>query len=56
MGVHIAARVGALAVAGEILATQETLAEAGDVRTTGARTSPIKGVSAPVNLASITWS
>jgi class 3 adenylate cyclase len=56
MGVHIAARVGALAVAGEILATLETLAEAGDVRTTGERTSPIRGVSAPVNLASITWS
>ena len=56
MGVHVAARVGALAVGGEILATQETLAEAGDVRTTGERTTPVKGVTAPVSLASITWS
>jgi class 3 adenylate cyclase len=56
MGVHVAARVGALAVGGEILATQETLTEAGDVRTTSERTTPVKGVSAPVNLASITWS
>jgi class 3 adenylate cyclase len=56
MGVHVAARVGALAVGGEILATQETLAEAGDVHTEGERTMPVKGVSAPVNLASITWS
>lgn len=56
MGVHVAARVGALAVGGEILATHETTAEVGDVHATGERTIPIKGVSAPVNLASITWS
>jgi class 3 adenylate cyclase len=56
MGVHVAARVGALADGGEILATQEALAEAGDVRTAGERTAPVKGVSAPVNVASISWS
>jgi class 3 adenylate cyclase len=56
MGVHVAARVGALAIGGEILATQETLTEAGDVRTTGERTTPVKGVTAPLNLASIGWS
>jgi class 3 adenylate cyclase len=55
MGVHIAARVGALAVGGEILASQETLTEAGDVRTTGERKAPVKGVSVPVQLAAITW-
>jgi class 3 adenylate cyclase len=56
MGVHVAARVGAVADGGEILATQETLAEAGDVRTADERTMPVKGVSAPVNVASISWS
>ncbi len=55
-GVHIAARVAALAQGGEILATAGTLAEAGDVSTSDARTTPVKGVTAPVSLAAITWS
>ena len=55
MGVHVAARVAALAGGGEILATAETLAEAGDVATTDAREAPVKGVTAPVSLASIAW-
>ena len=54
-GVHVAARVAALAAGGEILATAETLAEAGDVPATDARTTPIRGVSAPVSLSAITW-
>ncbi|MDX6663440.1 MAG: hypothetical protein QOG09_1542, partial [Solirubrobacterales bacterium] len=45
-GVHVAARVAALAAGGEILATAETLAEAGDVTSSDARTTPVKGVSA----------
>ena len=53
--VHIAARVGALARGGEILATTDTLAEAGDVSTSEARSEPVKGVTAPVSLAAITW-
>ena len=52
---HIAARVGALARGGEILATTDTLAEAGDVSTSEARSEPVKGVTAPVSLAAITW-
>lgn len=55
MGVHVAARVGALAGAAEILATAETLAEAGGVPTTGSREVEVKGVSTPVKLASIAW-
>ena len=55
MGVHVAARVVALAASGEILASAETLAEAGDVPASDARTTPIRGVSAPVSLAAITW-
>jgi class 3 adenylate cyclase len=54
-GVHVAARVAALAAGGEILATAETLAEAGDVASSDARTTPVKGVSAPVSLATIAW-
>jgi class 3 adenylate cyclase len=53
--VHVAARVAALAGGGEILATAETLAEASDVSTSGARAALVKGVTAPVNVAEITW-
>ena len=55
MGVHIAARVAALAQGGEILATAETLAEAGEVPASDARMAPVKGVTAPVSLAAIAW-
>ena len=54
-GVHIAARVGGLAAGGEILATAETLAEAGDIRPSARRQTPVKGVTAPIEIASITW-
>jgi class 3 adenylate cyclase len=54
--VHVAARVAALAGSGEILATAETLAEARGVPTSDARDAPIKGVTAPVSLATISWS
>jgi class 3 adenylate cyclase len=54
-GVHVAARVGALAQGGEILATAETLAEAGQVPTSDARSTPIRGVTEPVSLAAVTW-
>jgi class 3 adenylate cyclase len=53
--VHIAARVGALARGGEILATTDTLTEAGDVSTSEARSEPVKGVTAPVRVAAIAW-
>ena len=53
--VHVAARVAALAGGGQILATAETLAEASDVSTMGARAALVKGVTAPVNVAEIAW-
>jgi class 3 adenylate cyclase len=53
--VHVSARVAALAGGGEILATAETLAEAGDVSTSDARSASVKGVTAPVSLAAISW-
>jgi class 3 adenylate cyclase len=56
MGVHVAARVGALASGGEVLATAATLAEAGDPPTTGARAAEIRGVTEPIDLAAVAWS
>jgi class 3 adenylate cyclase len=55
MGVHLAARVAGLAGGGEILATAETLAEAGDVAASQAREESVKGVTAPIGVASVTW-
>jgi class 3 adenylate cyclase len=53
--VHVAARVAALAQGGEILTTAETLAEAGDVSASASRQAQVKGVTAPVSLASVDW-
>jgi class 3 adenylate cyclase len=54
-GVHVAARVGALAQGGEILVTTETLADAGDRPASELRTAQVKGVAAPVSVASVVW-
>ena len=54
-GVHVAARVAALAQGAEILASAETLAEAGDVPASDARVAPVKGLTAPLSLAAIDW-
>jgi class 3 adenylate cyclase len=53
-GVHQAARVGALAEGGEILATAET-AEAAGVNGSEAREVSLKGISEPVRVISIDW-
>ena len=55
VGVHLAARVAALADGGEIAATAETLGEAGDVAVSKTREVALRGVSAPVPIASVTW-
>ncbi|OGO59512.1 MAG: hypothetical protein A2V85_09245 [Chloroflexi bacterium RBG_16_72_14] len=55
VGVHVAARVAALANGGEILATEETLAEAGVSDTRDRREASLKGVSAPVPIAAVAW-
>ncbi len=55
MGVHVTARVAALAGGGEILATAESLAEAGEVAVSATREEPVKGVSAPVSVALVAW-
>jgi class 3 adenylate cyclase len=56
MGVHIAARIAALAEGGEILASIESLAEAGDVGASASRVATIRGASAPVTVAAVEWS
>ena len=52
---HLAARVAALANGGEILATAQTLADAGDVTSSNSREATVKGVAAPVSVAAVTW-
>lgn len=55
VGVHLASRVASIAGGGEILATAETLAEAGEVATSDAREASLRGVSAPVGIATVAW-
>jgi class 3 adenylate cyclase len=55
LGVHVAARIGALATGGEILATSATLEGAGDVPTTDARSVTVRGVATAVEIATIPW-
>ena len=55
-GIHLAARIGALAGAGEILVSAATLASAGGgFRAGGARTEKFKGITEPVDVAPLEW-
>jgi class 3 adenylate cyclase len=56
VGVHIAARIAALAGGGEIVASLDTISEAGDLTPAVAREVTVKGVAAPLQVASIAWS
>ena len=56
VGVHEAARVGALAGAGEIVVTRSTIDESKRTfTTTGARTVELKGIAEPVEVLSVSW-
>lgn len=56
VGVHVASRVASLAAGEEILATADTLAEDGRSRNVDdSKTVDLKGVSDPVEVASIRW-
>jgi class 3 adenylate cyclase len=56
VGVHEAARVGALAGDGEILVTRAALdASAGDVATGAPRTVELKGIADPVEVLPVAW-
>lgn len=54
-GVHVAARIGALAGAGEILGSMETLTEAGRAAVGEVRTMPVRGSATPVEVAVVPW-
>jgi class 3 adenylate cyclase len=55
VGVHVAARVAALAGAGEIVASLETMEGIADVVTSEARDIELKGVNDAVEVVWITW-
>lgn len=55
MGVHVAARIGALADGGEIVASATTVEGLEGLEIDGPREVPLKGVSEPVEVVSIRW-
>jgi class 3 adenylate cyclase len=55
LGVHTAARISALAGAGEILASVGTIGESPDVRISEARTAHLKGIAEPVDIVAVEW-
>jgi class 3 adenylate cyclase len=55
LGVHTAARISALAGAGEILASAETLADVPDMTVTERRTAHLKGIAEPVDVIAVEW-
>ena len=54
-GVHVAARIGALGGAGEIVASEEFAQGLQEVRWTDARTVELRGVTDPVRVVSADW-
>ena len=55
LGVHTAARISALAGAGEILASIDTISGLPDLRTSTARTVLLKGIAEPVDVVAVEW-
>jgi class 3 adenylate cyclase len=55
IGVHVAARIGAIATGGQVLVSADSLAEAGAIETVEPREVEVKGVSAPVRVAAVRW-
>jgi len=55
MGVHAAARIGALAGGGEILASAESVLGLHAIASSEPRTVTLKGISEPVQVVSIDW-
>jgi class 3 adenylate cyclase len=54
-GVHVAARIGALAEAGEILASRPLADGVGVSRVSAVRTVTLRGIARPVEVVSIYW-
>jgi class 3 adenylate cyclase len=55
VGVHAAARVGALAEGGQVLASVETLQGIGDVSFGEPREVSLKGLAKPINVVEVDW-
>jgi class 3 adenylate cyclase len=54
-GVHVAARIGATASAGEILVSTETLDGIATFRLSNPRSETLKGVQQPVDVVAVDW-
>ena len=54
-GVHVAARIGALADGGEILASQPTVAHVDGLTLSEARSVVLSGLSKPIDIFAISW-
>ena len=55
LGVHTAARIGALAGAGEILTSVQTVSGVPGLRTSKVRTAHLKGIAEPVDMVAVEW-
>jgi class 3 adenylate cyclase len=55
MGVHAAARIGALAEGGEIVASATTVEPLDDVEAGERRMVPLKGITEPVEVVTVAW-
>jgi class 3 adenylate cyclase len=55
MGVHAAARIGAVAGAGEIVASASTIDGLSGIEASGRRAVPLKGITEPVEIVTIDW-
>ncbi|MFL5686322.1 MAG: adenylate/guanylate cyclase domain-containing protein [Chloroflexota bacterium] len=56
VGVNLAARVAAVGAASEIVATEAAMSAAGRVTDEGFREVELRGISAPVGIATVRWS
>ena len=55
LGVHTAARIGAMATGGEIVASVSTADEVQGIETAGRRSVELKGIADPVDIVTIAW-
>jgi class 3 adenylate cyclase len=55
MGVHAAARIGAIAGAGEIVASASTVDGLEDLVLSERRSVPLKGIAEPVEVVTVDW-
>jgi class 3 adenylate cyclase len=54
-GVHVAARIAAMASGGEILAAHESLRDVADYRVSEPRVERLKGIADPVSIVAVDW-